>query len=251
MLTKLKTSAAISIILASGLLTSCADAGPSTNMSKAEIETIVKDYILANPKIIREAFSLLQDQEKKQKVTETKTAIKTLSKEIFYDQRDFSIGPKDAKVTIVEFFDYNCTFCKSSAAWVKHIMDDYPKDVRVIFKELPILEARTKTSRNAAIAAMAAGRQGKYKDLHFALMNGSKLSENFIIAKAKAVGLNMTQFTKDRKDIELQKHLEATITLTRGIPALTGTPFFIINDEYVPGGNTAKLQTKLEEHLSK
>ena len=144
-------------IAAIGLMTaSCAEAGPTTTMSKAEIETLVKEYILENPEIIRDAIIKLQEKEAVQEQEIYRESIVSAKDALENDPRDPAIGPADAKVTIVEFFDYNCGFCKRATPWVEEAAKKYGDDVRVVFKELPILDDRTKTSRLASRAALAA-----------------------------------------------------------------------------------------------
>jgi len=238
-----KSASSIAIALMFATLSGCAEAGQANSpANKAEIETIVKEYILENPEIIREALVLLQEKEDRQ-------SILAVAQSLRHDERDFSVGPKDAKVTLVEFFDYNCTFCKKSTDWVQKVIKEHPKDVRVVFKELPILEGRTKTSRNAAKAAMAAQRQGKYMEMHLALMDGKLLSDEFIRKTAKKLGLDMKKFEADLKDENLDEQLEAALFLANQIPGLTGTPFFVINEEFLASGNTRKLQGMLDEAL--
>jgi len=143
-------------IAALGILTaSCAEAGPTTTMSKSEIEALVKDYILENPEIIRDAFIALQEKEALKEQEIFRESIISAKDLLENDPRDPSIGPKDAKVTIVEFFDYNCGFCKRATPWVEEAVEKYGDDIRVVFKELPILDYKTKTSRPAARAALA------------------------------------------------------------------------------------------------
>jgi len=125
----------------------------------------------------------------------------------------------------------------------------HPNDVRVIFKELPILDGRTKTSRNAAKAALAAHRQGKYLEMHTALMEASGLTPERIKSVAKDVGLNVKKLEKDMQDPELDVMLEDTLILANRIPALSGTPFFIINDMMIAGADTDRLQASLEAAL--
>ena len=138
-------------IAAIGLMTSsCAEAGPTTTMSKSEIETLVKDYLLENPEIIRDAIIKLQEKEAVQEQELQRESIASAKDALENDPRDASIGPDDAKVTIVEFFDYNCGYCKRATPWVEEAVKKYGKDVRVVFKELPILDDRTKTSRIAS-----------------------------------------------------------------------------------------------------
>jgi len=119
----------------------------------------------------------------------------------------------------------------------------------IIFKELPILDGRTKTSRNAAKAALAAHRQGKYLEMHTALMEASGLTPERIKSVAKDVGLNVKKLEKDMQDPELDVMLEDTLILANRIPALSGTPFFIINDMMIAGADTDRLQASLEAAL--
>lgn len=218
----------------------CAEAG---DISKSQIEQIVKDYLLENPEIIREALIALDAKEERQ-------AIAAVSDELFNDPRDVVIGPDDAKVTIVEFFDYNCGFCKNSTEWVKTVMEEHPDDVRFIFKELPVLDRRTKTSRYAAKAALASARQGKYSKVHFALMQARGLTRESIRDMVEEAGADMAKFDADMKDVALDRQIEDTLALSNRIPQLTGTPFFVINDDYVSGANVQRLDDLLAEALS-
>ena len=227
--------------LATSLATSaCAQAAPS-NLERAEIESIIKDYLMKNPELVQEALEELDRKVEREAIANVYASI---------DSRDIVIGPKDAKVTIIEFFDYNCGFCKRSTDWVNETLKKHPNDVKVVFKELPILDGRTGTSRLAAKAALAAHKQGKYTEMHFALMEATGLSEEQIQKIAKKIGLNMAQFSKDRKEPELDEYLEDSLILANRIPALTGTPFFIINDEYMAGANIDRLQALLDEALA-
>lgn len=234
---------ALCLSLAIFMLPACAQAqSEKAPANKAEIEAIVQDYLMNNPEIIRDALIALGEREKREQ-------IQRVAKELRHDNRDFAMGPKDAKVTIVEFFDYNCSFCKKSTDWLQNVMVKYPKDVRVVFKELPILERRTRTSRNAARAALAAKRQGKYNEMHIALMRGGELSSNFINGAAKKMGLNMKKFEADMKDDAIEQQIEDAMELASRIPDLTGTPFFVINDQFLASGNTQALQALLESEL--
>lgn len=234
------TALAVSLIGISG----CAQAGQSSgrDMKKADVEQIIQDYLMANPEILREA---LVELEKK----EDRAALASVSDALFKDPRDVSIGPKDAKVTVVEFFDYNCGFCKTSSDWLKGVMEKHPKDVRIVFKELPILDGRTKTSRNAAKAALAAARQGKYTTIHFSLMAERSLTEDRVFQIAEKAGLDIEKLKKDMKDPELDRQLQDGLLLANRIPSLTGTPFFVINDDFIAGADAKALDAMLEKAL--
>ena len=241
----MKTFAATAIALALVAISGCAQAeSKGRDMKRADVENIIKEYLMENPEILREALIELDKKE-------DRAAIAAVSDALFKDPRDVSIGPKDAKVTVVEFFDYNCGFCKNSSDWLKGVMDKYPKDVRVVFKELPILDGRTKTSRNAAKAALAAGRQGKYSTMHFSLMNERSLTEERVFAIAEKAGLDMEKLKKDMKDPEMDRQLEDGLLLANRIPSLTGTPFFVINDDFIAGADRNRLDEMLENALKK
>lgn len=222
----------------------CAQAQNSTStLNKAEIESIVKSYLLENPEIVRDALIELE-------IRQEREALAAVSDELYNDPRDMVIGPKDAKVTIVEFFDYNCGFCKKSTQWVKQVIEQHPDDVRVIFKELPILDGRTKTSRNAAKAAIAANRQGKYSTMHFSLMKERSLTAERVNKLAEKAGLDMVKFAKDMADVSIDRQIDDTISLAQRMPELTGTPYFVIGNEFVAGANTDRLQDILDTALS-
>lgn len=237
-------------IAAIGLMTaSCAEAGPTTTLSKSEIETLVKEYILENPEIIRDAIIKLQEKETLQEQEIFKDSIVSAKDALENDPRDATIGPDNAKVTIVEFFDYNCGFCKRSTPWIEDAIKKYGDDVRFVFKELPILDDRTRTSRLASRAALAADKQGKYMDMHIALMNQKRLSGEVIKQTAEEIGLDMKRYEADMADPTIEQHISDTLELANRLPALTGTPFFIVGDEYVSGANTERLEQLVEAGL--
>jgi protein-disulfide isomerase len=232
----------IAIALLAFGFSACSQAGASSDPNRAEIEKIVKEYLMENPEIIRDALFELDAREER-------AAFAAVKKDIYEDKRDVAIGPKNAKVTIVEFFDYNCGYCKKSTEWLQGAMEKHPDDIRVIFKELPILDGRTKTSKNAAKAALAAHRQGKYLDMHFALMAERGLSAERVEKIAEKTGLSMTKFKKDMKDPALETQIEDAMLLARRVPSFSGTPYFMINDDYIAGANTERLQQMLDDAL--
>jgi len=228
---------------------SCAEAGPTTDLTKAEIETIVKEYLLENPEVIRDAIIRLQEKELAEEQESYRESIISAKDLLENDPRDPAIGPSDAKVTIVEFFDYNCGFCKRATPWVEEAIEKYGDDIRVVFKELPILDDRTKTSRLAARAALAAQRQGKYAEMHFALMEQQRLSGEIIRETAEEIGLDMRKYDADLADATIDQHINDTLQLADRLPALTGTPFFVVGDEYISGANTGRLEQIVKDKL--
>lgn len=230
-------------------LAACAQADPG-EMTRAEIEEIVRTYLIENPEVIREALIALERKQIQAQEQDSRDAIASLSDQIFKDPRDYSIGPRDAKVQLVEFFDYNCGFCKRSSGWLEDTINKYPDDVRVVFKELPVLTGREGTSFMASRAALAAARQGKYKTMHFALMDERGLTEARVMQIAKNNGLNTEQLQRDMKDPAIDRQIEDNLALGNKIPALSGTPFFVVNDQFVSGADMDKLDELLEDALA-
>lgn len=229
---------------------SCAQADPQTvsdtQSDRAVLEAMSEqsliDFLVDNPTLLRDAIIAYEDKQ-------TAELLASLHDDLYNNPADTSVGPADAKVTIVEFFDYNCGYCKRSTEWLKQVMETYPDDVRIVFKELPLLDARTKTSRNAAKAALAAARQGKYLDMHFALMEARGLTAERIDTIAEEHGVNVSKMRAEMQTTELNQHLEDTTRLARQIPQLNGTPFFIIGDQFMAGANEERLQQLLDDAL--
>lgn len=213
----------------------CAQSAPSDKQ--------IADFLMNNPETLRDALDNMDAWEEKQLIVRVKP-------QLFDNPNDATLGPKDAKVTIIEFFDYNCGYCKQSTQWVKDTLEKYPNDVRVIFKELPLLDTRTGTSRNAAKAALAAHRQGKYGPMHFALMAETNLSEERLKAHAIDIGLDIKQWESDIADDSIEDAIEEAYLVASQLPPLGGTPFFVIGEDYVAGANVAKLNELLNKAMS-
>lgn len=225
------------------VLEACAAPASNVKLDDNINGEIIRSYLMANPEVIKDALIELEKKEKRAKLD-------AISDELYNNDGDFSVGPEDAEITIVEFFDYNCSYCKNTSDWVSQTIEKYPQKVRIIFKELPILDGRSKTSRYAAKMALAARKQGKYLDLHLALMKANGLSTHKIDKIASSHGLDIARLKEDISTSDYDDHIEKTMVLAGKIPGLEGTPFFVINGELVAGANIAKLQSILDENLS-
>lgn len=240
-----------SIIFASAAMgmAACAqsvtDNGPVVDASdKVAVEKIVHDYIMENPGLVMEALLKHEKNQDWDSINDVKSAI-------YNENRDIVVGPANAKVTIVEFFDYNCSACKSSTNWLADAMEEHPNDVRVIFKEAPILDGRTRTSRNAAAAALASAKQGKYFEMHMALMTNRKsLTQERIEEIAKENGVDVARMNKDMEDPAIKSQIDDTMTLIGKIRPFSGTPFFLFEDEFVPGASITRLEQALDKALA-
>ena len=213
------------------------------------IEKIVYDYILTNPEIIEEALIKLSETRDAEEAEQARLAIADNLDALANNPADYSVGPADAAVTVVEFFDYRCGFCKRSAEWATALPAQYDNQVRVVFKELPILSAE---SEKAALAAVAAGKQGKYIEMHMGLMeldNGSGFGPEQIDAVATAAGVNVAKMRADMQSIPVQKTVADAKSLSRTL-AITGTPYFIVGTEAVSGADVQQVEALIEAALS-
>ncbi len=218
-----------------------------------EVREIVRDYILENPSIIEEALILLQAQIQAEEAAELASLQSNIPAEadaLLRDPRDFAIGPEDAPVQIVEFFDYNCGFCRRSTEWVREVIETHGDNVRVVFKESPIFMTSNPGSGFAARAALASIQQDRYLDFHFALMeHEGGISEPVVRDIARSLNINMRwlQNVMDEEAIALQ--LDETLELGERV-GMRGTPYFIINGTPVGGFNVPLLDALLAEGLA-
>ena len=230
------------------LTPACAQESVDT-ASKEAIEKIVYDYIMENPEIIEDALIALNEQRQAEEIALAQAAIADNQDALINNPDDYSIGPADAPVTVVEFFDYRCGFCKRSAEWALGLPEQYDNQVRVVFKEMPILSTE---SEKAALAAIAAGKQGKYAEMHLALMeldNGSGFGPDVIDAAAEGVGVDVAKMRADMKSITVQKTVAESKSLARTL-GITGTPNFIVGTQSVPGADTAQVEALIEAALA-
>ena len=212
-------------------LTSAASAAEFSDGQRKEMESIIKDYLLANPELLREMSQILEQKEKLAESEQRKGAMVSNAKQIFRDKTDFVAGNPNGNVTMVEFFDYNCGWCKKGFPEVISLLNS-DKDLRFVLKEFPIFG---EDSEYAARAAIAAIRQGKYWELHMAMFqHEGKITKDSVDEIAAGLGLNMDQLKKDMEDPAIAEILVRNRKLAESL-AINGTPAFIIDDRLVPG----------------
>jgi protein-disulfide isomerase len=208
-----------------------------TAEQQTAVRALIRDELVANPEILLEAQRAFETKQARVQNEKVASAFKTLKS----DHAQFSFGPANAKITVIEFFDYKCGFCHAAQGWVSNLMQTR-KDVRVIFKELPILSENSST---AAKAAIAAHNQGKYLQMHNALMTAQgDLNPEQIFQIAASVGLNVEKLKADMA----KPQVEATITGMRDQATnlnIGGTPGFVINGKLVSGFNQEELENAL------
>ena len=188
----------------------------------------VRAYLLEHPEVLQEASLALQAKEGQARVDETNAAAAANAGLLAPDSRDPAFGPADAKVTVIEFFDFRCPGCKAVAHDYRALMAAHP-EVRFVFKDWPILDRGDDvTSQYAARAALAAHQQGKYLDVYDALMNERALTQASIDAILAAHGVDMTRAKAALASPETTRHI-ADIHTTAAALRLQGTPTFFVN----------------------
>lgn len=206
-------------------------AGAAQDMTEDQIKQLALEAILENPEIIREAILLL---EQRQNAAQAAAQAEVLQQQRAFLENDENapfIGPADAEAVVVEFFDYNCPYCKRAAQQVKTLLEQ-DDDVKVVYREWPILG---EGSVFAARAALAARAQGKYEEMHWALMDmRGRAEEASVMAAARNAGLDVDQLRADMDSEAVTAHIEATQALAQGL-GFTGTPAFVIGNALVPG----------------
>ncbi|AWK86555.1 DsbA family protein [Azospirillum thermophilum] len=195
------------------------------------IEQVVRDYLMRHPEVILEAVEAMQQREKLAEAERAKQALAANRQALVANPGDPVAGNPQGDLTVVEFFDYNCGYCKAVQADVTRLIKDDGK-LRFVFKEFPILSP---SSLVAAKAALASRGQGKYVEFHNALMGQrGQLDEEVIFRLAKSVGLDTDRLKKDMDGPDIQKTIAMNQALAESL-GIRGTPAFVIGDELVPG----------------
>lgn len=230
---------ALSLALGTGGGTTKAQGIDPDDLPVEAIQGIVRDYLVNNPEVIEEALQALRQQQLLAQRAAQKRLIAQLDAELFANPDDPVIGNPKADVTVVEFFDYRCGYCRRMAPDVKQLLDEDP-NLRIVMKELPVLG---QDSVIAARASLAAQRQDAYEAFHFALMDSPDLSEHSLRLAAEKVGMNYDQLRIDMADPALDDVIEGNYRLARQL-RVEGTPALIIGDQLIPGGiNLARMKS--------
>lgn len=212
--------------------------GP-TSGDRAAVEQVVHDYILEHPEILPQAMENLQKRENAQ-------ALSRISDEVRTPFPGAVLGNPQGKVTLVEFTDFACTFCRQSVAEVEELIAANP-DLRVVVRELPILSPH---SGDAAKMALAAAEQGKYAAFHRAMFAAGRPGPETIAAAAQAAGLDMARARKTIADPRLQAELDRNIDFARQL-GFNGTPSWIAGQQLVSGAVGKERLTEVIEAARK
>lgn len=201
------------------------------DLTDERVKELALQAIRENPQIIMEAVQILEAD---QAAAQARAQSEILNDERQLLERDPNapvLGNPDGDVTVVEFFDYNCPYCRRAMPEVQGLLEG-DENVRLVYREWPILG---EGSVFAAKAALAAREQGKYEEFHWALMGMQERAEEVsVLSIAEEIGLDVAKLRTDMDAPAIQEHIDTSMRLTQAL-GFNGTPSFVIGENLVPG----------------
>src|SRR6266851_7195957 len=181
---------------------------------KSEIERIIKDYIISHPEVLQEAIAELDKRQAAADLEKAKTAVSNNAEALFNSNRHVVLGNAKGDVTLVEFFDYNCGFCKRAMADMMELLKDDPK-LKIILKEFPVLGPGSVDAAKVAVAVRMQDKSGKkYLEFHQKLLGGRGQADKArALAAAKDAGLDVARIEKDMSSDEVKATIEENFKL--------------------------------------
>ena len=223
-----------------------AKAGDFSSQQKSEIGEIVKGYLLEHPEVLRDALDALDKKEKLVAADALKTAVKDEAATIFLSKNQANFGNPAGSATLVEFFDYNCHYCKNALPDMVKLMHDDP-NLKVVLKDFPVLGPGSVEAARIAVAVRNQLSGDKMWQFHQQLLNShGKVGKTEALAVAKGLGVDMEKLAKDMEKPEVQTGLEEIVRLADKL-TINGTPSFVVGDEVVVGAvGFDSLKTKID-----
>ena len=246
MISRLCVAAVAAAVLAFGAALPAAGQGFS-DAQRGEIEGIIKNYLMRHPEILQEVMNELEKKQQAADAEKNKTAVKDNAQILFSSPRQVTLGNLQGDVTLVEFFDYNCGYCKRALSDLMGLMKADPK-LKVVLKEFPVLGPGSVEAAQVATAVRMQDRTGKkYLEFHQKLLGGRGQADRArALAVAKEIGLDMARLEKDMASEEIRATLEESMQLADKL-GLNGTPSYVVGPNVVVGAVGFKaLKEKVE-----
>lgn len=217
--------------LATAALVMLPIAAMADGLDENRIKELVLEAIRENPGIVFEAAQLFEEQQQALQAQAAAEVLDTEKATLENDPNAPVLGNPEGDVTVVEFFDYNCPYCRRVKPEIEALLAADP-NVRVVYREWPILG---EGSVFAARAALASRNQGKYEEFHWAMMQlKQRAEEATIIRVAEDIGLDVAQLRRDMTAPEIEEHIQTSMRLAQSL-GFSGTPSFVIGDSLAPG----------------
>jgi protein-disulfide isomerase len=221
--------------LVGSMAASAAYAQGISDAQRGDIERIVREYLIRNPEVLQEAIAELEKKQAAAEAEKHKAAVKDNAQALFHSPRHVVVGNPAGDVNFVEFFDYNCGYCKRALADKMALLKSDPK-LRVVLKEFPVLGANSVEAARVAVAVRMQDKTGKkYLEFHQKLLAGRGQADRArAIAVAKEVGLDAARIERDIDGPEVRASLEESFKLAEKL-GLNGTPSYVIGQNVVIG----------------
>jgi protein-disulfide isomerase len=212
-----------------------ASAQSFSDIQRGDIEAIVRNYLIAHPEVLEEAMAELSKRQTLAEAEKHEKGVANNADKIFNSPRGVTLGNKDGDVTFVEFFDYNCGYCKRAMTDMMELMKADPK-LKVVLKEFPVLSAGSVEAAQVGVAVRMQDPTGKkYLDFHQKLLSGRGAADKArALAVAKDVGLDMAKLEKDMASPEAKATIEENFKLAESM-GMNGTPSYVIGKQVVIG----------------
>jgi protein-disulfide isomerase len=231
----LKTCQAAALLGAMAIAPSAMAQGAVFNdQQKQAIGEIVKDYLLKNPEVLTEVISELEKRQAEAQQAAQTSALKETKQSLLNAPHSYVVGNPSGDVTLVEFFDYNCGYCKKSLSDVQTLVKSDPK-LRVVLKDFPVLGPDSVEASRVALAVKNQLQGQKLFDYHVKVLDSrGRVNGERAMAVAKDMGVDMARLQKDMESPDIRSALQENMALGDKL-SLTGTPAFIIGETVIPG----------------
>jgi len=229
------TRVAAALGVAALMLATPAVAQSFSPQQRGEIEAIVKNYLVAHPEVLHQALAEVEKWQQAAELEKAHSAIKANATKLFHSPHEVVLGNPQGDTNLVEFFDYNCGYCKRALTDLLTLMKEDGK-LRVVLKEFPVLGTGSVEAARVAVAVRMQDKTGKkYLEFHQKLLGGRNRADKAqALAVAQEVGLDMAQLEKDMASDEVKASLEESFKLAEAL-GLNGTPSYVVGSDVVIG----------------
>jgi protein-disulfide isomerase len=205
-----------------------------TPAQKQELGAFIKDYLVNNPEVLREAIEALDKHDKEAADAERQKVVATQSSALFSSKYQATVGNPQGSATLVEFFDYNCHFCKGALPDVTKLMKDDP-NLKLVLKDYPVLGPGSVEAAKVASAARNQLPGDKFWAFHSKLLaTHGPVGKTEALAVARELGLDMDRLAKDMESPEVKSGLSEVMQLADALK-IDGTPTFVVGEDVVVG----------------
>jgi len=223
------------LFMAAVFLAPPASAQSFSDDQRHEIEGIIKDYLISHPDVMQDVMAAMDKQQKDAEAEKARATIRDNNATLFNSSHQVVLGNPQGSVTMVEFFDYNCAFCKRAMADMLDLLKTQP-DLKFVLKEFPVLGEGSVEAAHVAVAArMQDPTAKKYIEFHQKLLGGRGPADKArALAVAKEVGYDMARIEKDMNSDEAKTTIDENMKLADAL-GVNGTPSYVVGDELVIG----------------